>query len=225
MATQRIRAKYGRSGPLAYISHLDMMRMWQRAFRRAEIPVAISTGQFHRPRFSLGAPLPVGVTAEGELMDVFLKRRMSPFYFMKQLGPRLPDGLEVTEAYDVPLDWPSLQSQVSKAEYLVVVEAEPGAAIIQEAVGSFMDKESLPWEHQRDKEVRRYDIRAQVHALRLVDSTDDLATLEMTLKCDPSGSGRPEQVVAALGLQVPPRSIHRKGLSLAAPPEKARSRR
>ena len=225
MAAQRLRVKYGRSGPLAYISHLDMMRMWQRAFRRAGIPVAYSSGDFARPRFSLGAPLPIGVTSEGELMDVHLKRRMPPFYFLKQVGPRLPQGVEVTEAHDVPLDSPSLQSQVQKAEYSVVVATDADAESVEGAIRSFLEKESLPWEHQRDKEVRRYDLRALVHDLWLEGSADGDATLGMLLKCDPTGSGRPEQVVAALGLALPPKATHRKRLLLAAPPPKAPPRR
>lgn len=225
MAVQRLRVTYGRSGPLTYISHLDMMRMWQRAFRRAGIPVAYSTGHFPRPRFSLGAPLPVGVTADAELMDVYLKRRLSPFYFLKLIGPQLPQGVEVTETQDVPLDWPSLQSQVEKAEYRVVVAADAGPQAIEEAIGSLLARDSLPWEHQRDKEVRRYDLRAMVHDLWLEESGDGEATLAMLLRCDPTGSGRPEQVVAALGLPLPPKAIHRKRLLLAPLPKKAPARR
>ena len=227
MAVQRIRVTYGRSGPLTYISHLDMMRMWQRAFRRGGVPVAYSTGQFHRPRFSLGAPLPVGVTADGELMDVYMKRRMSPFYFLKQVGQQLPQGVEINEAQDVPLDWPSLQSQVLKAEYAVVVtmHGDAGVESIEEAIREFVERESLPWEHQRDQEIRRYDLRAQVHDLWVEGGAEGEATLGMLLKCDPAGSGRPEQVVAALGLPLPPRAIHRKRLLLADLPKKAPARR
>ncbi len=225
MALQRVRVKYGRKGPIKFISHLDMMRMWQRAFRRAGVPVARSEGSMPRPKFSLAAPLPVGVTADAELMDVYLNRRLSPFYLIKKLSPQLPAGIEVTEANDIPLEWPSLQSQVQQAEYRVTVETDQPAPLIEKAIRELLDKQTLPWEHRRDTEVRRYDLRAQVHDLWLESSKPDEAVLGMTLKTDPSGSGRPEQVAAALGLPAPPKAIHRTRLVLAAPPKKALVRR
>lgn len=228
MTVQRIRVKYGRKGPPSYISHLDMMRMWQRAFRRADIPLAMSEGQVPRLRFSLAAPLAVGVSSEGEIMDVFLKRRLSPFYFLKRLVPQMPAGIEIMEAVDVPLDWPSLQSQVQDADYRVTVETTSPIEEIEKAVHELLARETLPWEHQREAEIRRYDLRAQVHGLRVEEGRDGEIVLGMTLKTDPTGSGRPEQVVAALGLPVPPKSIHRTRLRLAdlpkTPPQRARSR-
>lgn len=220
MAVQRLRVTYGRTGLVKYVSHLDMMRMWQRAFRRAEIPVAYSEGFIPRPRFSLAAPLPVGVTAEGELMDVFLKRRLSPFYFLRKLGPQLPGGIEVKEAIDVPLEWPSLQSQVQQAEYRVRLESDVPQTVAQEAVRGFLGKETLPWEHRRDKEVRRYDLRAHVQDLWVLEAGKGRAVLGMLLKTDQTGAGRAEQVVAALGLP-PPQEVHRVRLVLQAPPKKA----
>lgn len=225
MVVQRLRVKFGRKGPPSYISHLDMMRMWQRAFRRAGIPVAYSTGQIHRPKFSLGAPLPVGVTADGDLMDVYLKRRMSPFYFLKQLTPQLPRGLEVSEAEDVPIDSPSLQSQVGEAEYEVVVSGGVNLARLQDAIASFLEQTSFPWEHQRDKEVRKYDLRQQVHELWAKEGSDGEAKIGMLLKCDPSGSGRPEQVVAALGVETDLETINRSRLILAPRPRNSTIRK
>jgi len=225
MAIQRIRVTYGRRGPIKHISHLDMIRMWQRAFRRAGLPIAQSEGHTPRPRFSLASPLAVGVTAEAELMDVYLRRRVSPFYFLKKLTPQLPEGIEIREANDAPMDWPSLQSQVQKAEYLVTVEAGPGSGDIEAAIHRLLDQTAIPWEHRRDKEVRRYDLRAQVHGMWLEEERADGLVLGMLLKADPSGSGRPEQVVAALGLPASPKAVHRTKLILAPPPRKAAARR
>ena len=120
-------------------------------------------------------------------------------------------------AYDISPDLPSLQSQVRKAEYRVVVEAQAAQEAIEAAIRSLLERESLPWEHWRDKELHRYDLRAQVHDLRLAGLTNGEAVLEMLLKTEPSGSGRPEQVVAALGLSLHPKSIHRTRLLLADP--------
>ncbi len=220
MAVQRIRVKYGRGPELQYIAHLDMMRLWERAFRRAGIPVAYSEGNTPRPRLSIAAALPLGVTSEAELLDVYLVRRLSPFYFLKRLEPQAPPALRVSEAHDVPIDWPSLQSQVREADYQVVVATEAAPEAIEEAVRALLDRQEVPWEHRRDKEVRRYNLRELVRNLWLARKDNGLATLGMTLKTDPSASGRPEQVVAALGLPARLESVHRTRLALAEPPQR-----
>ncbi len=215
MAVQRVRVKYGRSDALQFVSHLDMMRLWERAFRRAGLPLAYSEGHLPRPRLSIAAALPVGVTSETELLDVYLNRRVSPFYFLKQLEPQLPEGIRTHEALDAPMDWPSLQSQVREAEYHVTVSTEASGQAIQEALEAFLDRKSVPWEHRRDKEVRRYDLRELVHDLWLVKAETGMATIGMLLKTDPSASGRPEQVAAALGIGAKVTSVHRARLTLA----------
>ena len=171
MAVQRVRVKYGRSDALQFVSHLDMMRLCERAFRRAGLPLAYSEGHMPRPRLSIAAALPVGVTSEAELLDVYLNRRVSPFYFLKQLEPQLPEGVRAYEAVDVPMDWPSLQSQVREAEYHVTVAMDASSHAIQAALDGFLDRQSVPWEHRRDKEVRRYDLRELVHDLWVAEGT------------------------------------------------------
>ena len=77
----RLRVRFGRGPEVKFISHLDVMRFWERAFRRARIPLAYSEGFSPHPRISLAAPLPVGVTSEAELMDVMVSRWISPQWF------------------------------------------------------------------------------------------------------------------------------------------------
>ncbi len=216
MAIQRLRVKYGRSGELQYIAHLDMLRLWQRLLRRAEVPVAFSSGHLARPRLSIAAALPVGVTSDCELLDVYLKRRLSPFYFLKQAGQQAPATLQLHSAEDVPFDAPSLQSQVRSAEYRVGVETETDLATLELAVQNFLREATFPWEHQRDKEVRRYDLRPLVLGVIVEGRQAECVVLSMYLRADPSASGRPEQVVAALGLPLPT-WIHRTRLLLAEP--------
>ena len=62
---QRLRATFSRGERTKYITHLDLMRFWERAFRRARVPIAHSEGFRPHPRFALAAPLPVGVTSDG----------------------------------------------------------------------------------------------------------------------------------------------------------------
>lgn len=212
---QRLRLTFSRGKELKYISHLDMMRLWQRALRRAGIPLAYSQGFSPHPRLSLAAPLAVGVTSDGELMDIFLERRVSPRFFLKAVREQLPKGIDISEVVEVGLGLPSLQSQVCSAEYKVVADIDKNPDEVEAAISSFLACEKMPWQHARDKEVRRYDLRSLVEDVWLIESRPPEYTLGMRLRCDSTGTGRPEQVLSALGFTTPPKSIHRTRLILS----------
>ena len=213
MKVQRLRVTFSRGEELKYITHLDMMRFWERALRRAGIPMSYSEGFSPHPQIALAAPLAVGVTGESELLDVFLERAMKPADFIEAVAPQLPAGIAVTRAEEVGLALPSMQAELKAAEYIVAVaQPEPTA---RDAVAHFMAQQHVPWEHQREDQVRSYDIREMVYEMDVAASDEAATSLRMLLKSDSSGSGRPEQVALALGLGQPVR-IHRRRLVLAS---------
>jgi len=211
---QRLRLTFSRGEELKYISHLDLMRLWQRALRRADIPLVYSQGFSPHPRLSLAAPLAVGVTSGGELIDIFLERRVSPHFFIKMVREQLPHGIDISEVVEVGLGLPSLQSQVRYAEYKVIVDTDKKPNEVASAIGSLLSSDELPWQHARDKEVRKYDLRTLIEDIWVIENHPPEYTLGMKLRCDSSGTGRPEQVLSALGFTVHPKSIHRTKLIL-----------
>jgi hypothetical protein len=122
--------------------------------------------------------------------------------------------MEILGVYQIAPTMSSLQSQVRYAEYRVEVETEKGRKDIESAVSALLSLEQLPWHHQRDTGRRSYDLRALIDDLWLVDYRHPYGTIEMRLRCDSSGSGRPEQVALALGFTRYPQSIHRTRLIL-----------
>jgi radical SAM-linked protein len=212
---QRLRLKFSRGEELKFLSHLDLMRLWERALRRAGLPLAYSEGFSPHPQIALAAPLSVGVTSEAELMDVLLSRWVPPQSFMAQVGEQLPCGVDLLEAWPVGPKVPSLQSQVRFIEYRVEVMVEQGREEVESALKSFLAAKELPWHHFRDTGARHYDLRALVDDLWLIDCRDSLCVLGMRLRCDEKGAGRPEQVTKALGLSRHPKSIHRTKLILS----------
>ncbi|HEX7476075.1 MAG TPA: TIGR03936 family radical SAM-associated protein [Dehalococcoidales bacterium] len=211
---QRLRIKFSRGPQIKFISHLDITRLWQRAFNRAGIEIAYSTGFTPHPRLSLAAPLPLGVTSEAELMDVFIVKGVAPHFFVSAVNQQLPPGMSVDKVYPIAFDLPSLQSQISRADYKVELETDKGPADIAETVNVLMAKEHLPWQHQRDTGPHQYDLRALIVSVCVTQWQPPVGILEMRLRCDSNGSGRPEQVAAALGFSQRPVSIHRTQLVL-----------
>ena len=211
---QRLRVRFYRGQEIKFTSHLDTLRMWQRALHRAEIPLAYSEGFSPHPRISLAAPLPTGITSEAELMDILCAKQVSPHYFITAVSQQLPPGIEISQVYQAALTLPSLQSQVRYTEYRVEVETEKGKKEIESAISKLLSLQQLPWQQQRDTRTRNYDLRALIDDLWLIDQHNGYCTVGMRLRCDNSGSGRPEQVTTALGFIHHPQLIHRTKLIL-----------
>ncbi len=212
---QRLRLRFSRGARLKYISHLDLIRLWHRAFRRAGLELAYSEGFNPHPRIHIAAPLPLGVTGESELMDVVFAREYSPHYILTMVNQQLPDDLEVKQVMVAALNAPSLQGQVRRAHYRVEVSVGNSRQEVEAAIANLLDLDNLPWTHRREEKTRSYDLRSQIYDIWIEEVTPSIIIIGMDLQCDSGGSGRPEQVVKALGLP-PPVSIHRTKLVIDA---------
>jgi len=197
-----------------FISHLDLMRLWTRALVRAGVPLAYSQGFNPHPRLSLAAPLAIGITSEAELLYIYLSKAVSPHFFTATVSRQLPPGIEILQAHPIGLNQPALPALVRHAEYRVELETDKSPAETETALASLLALENLPWQHQRDTGPRHYDLRPLINDLWLIDHNNSHCTIGMRLRCDNSGSGRPEQVASALGFTRRPRRIHRTQLIL-----------
>lgn len=211
--TLRWRVRFSRGDEVKYVPHLSLMRFWERALRRASLPLAYSQGFSPHPRLSLAAPLMVGVTSEDELLEVFLSRPVAPPLLQGAISAQLPKGLRVLEVIPVHIAAPALPALVRWAEYRVEAPTDKPPAELDAAIRGLLSARSLPWKHSRDTGEHAYDLRPLVSSITVSDWQDNRAILHMRLRCDGSGSGRPEQVTAALGLPHPI-SIHRTRLLL-----------
>ena len=88
---QRLRIRFSRGEEIKYISHLDLIRLWQRALNRAGIPLTYSRGFNPHPQISMALALAMGVTSEAELMDIYVDKFISPHAFTTTITPQLPD--------------------------------------------------------------------------------------------------------------------------------------
>lgn len=94
----KIKIKYTKGEEVKFISHRDLMRVFQRAIRRAEIPIAYSQGFNPHMKISWGQALKVGKASENEFAELHLERFVRPREIMEKLNPKLPKGIEILEA-------------------------------------------------------------------------------------------------------------------------------
>ncbi|MCL2140844.1 MAG: TIGR03936 family radical SAM-associated protein [Dehalococcoidia bacterium] len=208
----RLRLRFIRGEEIKFISHLDMVRLWQRVFRRSGIEICYSEGYNPHPRLSIAAPLALGVTGSNELMDVYLREPLAETSLICMIRPQMPVGLGIKQVFPIPLDVPTLQSQIRFAEYEAKVSIDEENSL-EGRVESLLDCQCLPWEHLRDTGVKSYDLRLLINSVWIDSVVDGVAGIGMRLQCDSNGAGRPEQVIKALGLDAP-LSIHRSRIIL-----------
>lgn len=120
---QRIRVTFQKGRALRFIGHLDVVRMWERTFRRARLPLAYTLGFTPHPRLTFAAPLALGATGNAEIMDVYLREAVEPAALVERVAAELPGGCSIVQAEDVALLSPAVSSLVRWAEYRVDVVA------------------------------------------------------------------------------------------------------
>jgi radical SAM-linked protein len=201
---QRWRLVFTRDDEARYLAHLDAVRLWERAFRRGDIPVAVSEGFSPRPRLVFAAPLPLGMLAEHELADLFLAERLTLRDLRARLARGMPRGYRTVDLRDEWLGAPALAPQLAAADYrMTVLGAEPGD--LEAACARLLDTESIPRVRRRETKETAYDLRPLLLGLKVgqADSHDGTARLWVRLRhTQDRGSGRAEEVVAALAQEL-----------------------
>lgn len=212
MGQQRVRVWFRKGERLRFISHLDVLRHWERAIRRAGLPLAYSQGFTPHPKIAFAAPLPLGFTAEAEVMDVTLTERVELPEFRARLAAQTTDDLTVVDVREVPLAAPAPQALLAWADY--EVELPVPDEELATKVAEFLAADEWPYVDTKREKARTFDLRRAVAWLRVKPCGDDKALLSVRLQADQELTVRPEHLVDVLVPGVQPRRITRTGLVL-----------
>ncbi|MDP5339598.1 MAG: TIGR03960 family B12-binding radical SAM protein, partial [Nodularia sp. (in: cyanobacteria)] len=145
---QRLRVWFGKQGSMALVSHLDLMRLFDRVIRRAGLPIAF-TGGFHPgPRIAIASALALGATSSGEIVDFELTKTVEVETFRQQLIKELPPEIPIYDVGNIDLKDPAANQVMEAADYLITV-ATPKAvddAQWQHWIDAINAKDELWWE-------------------------------------------------------------------------------
>ncbi|HET9456258.1 MAG TPA: DUF2344 domain-containing protein [Candidatus Limnocylindrales bacterium] len=173
---------------------------WEQALAATELPLVLT--DHGRPRFALAAPLPIGVSAKRELLDVWFGAVLEAWRVREALESHLPAGHSIVGLENVWLGAPPLPGRVIGAEYLVALEGGVDPAALRAAAARIGAAGSLPRERAKGGGVKRYDLRPLLGDVAVERAEPDLAVRFRTITDPELGSGRPDEVVAALGDEV-----------------------
>lgn len=200
---ERLSFSFARKIELAYISHLDMMRLLLRALHRSGLPLAYSQGYNPHPRLTLALPLPLGVTASEEFGEVFFTEPVGPEVFTESLSLQLPSGLELSGASILKPELPALAAEVSAAHYRVFAEAfiNQGKEYqeLKAALDGLLETEELIMERRNKKNKVTYkNARPYIFKATLKQEEKQALELSLLLKAGSSGGVSPFFIIEQL---------------------------
>lgn len=184
--------RFSKRGDVRFASHRDVMRLFERALRRADVPVRMSCGFNPRPRMSFPLALGVGIEGLNEVMEVELARWMPVSEVAKRLRDQLPNGLTLTKC---ELAAPGQTGQVGRIAYEIggLGHRLPSP----EEVTSLLQQSTVLITRVRESKPKAVNIRPRIEDARVVGDR-----IRLVLRVMPDGTTRPEEVLAALGIRL-----------------------
>ena len=204
----RYRLTFAKTEAMRYTGNLDLMRTLERTIRRAGLPLAYSQGFSHHPRLHLAAALPLGFVSDGELADVWLERDLTPEEVLARLSDASPPGVRFLSIGLVPLKEAALQEETISATYTLRLATDPPQ--LEARLRALLEAGQLP----RTRRGKPYDLRPLIEDGAVGAADGGEAVLELRLAARPGATGRPEEVLDALGLEPLSADVRRTGLIL-----------
>jgi radical SAM-linked protein len=159
---QRLRLRYAKRGRLRFSSHRDFQRAFERALRRAGVPMAYSAGFSPHPKISYAGAAATGVASEAEYLEIAVTERCDPELVRKALDTSLPPGLDVLEVVEAGPG--SLADRLEASVYEIRLPGVDEAAAAA-AVQAFLAAAEVPVERMTKNGLRTFDARGPVLAL------------------------------------------------------------
>lgn len=216
-ARQRVRITYEKGESIKFISHQDEFRAWERALRRAGLPLLYKRGFNPQPHMQFSSPLGVGFSGARELLDITFSPPLPLEELRSRIAGSLPPGLTVHELAETPLNGPAMQTLLIGADYTLKVLASPqeiAPAAIERRIAGFLRTEEH-W-RTRERKGKRYQYNLRPLVLELIyggyDAGQEAHDIFLRVQQREGATGRPDEVISELGLDAYARSLRRDRL-------------
>ena len=199
-ARQRWRLILARDAGAPALARRELAEAWEVAMAASGLPFFRPIGRA-RGRVAFGAPIPATLAAEHELADIVLSETWPVWRVREALERRLPMGWRLLDVHDVWLGGPPLAGQVAAADYRIDLgeTTGPAASAVAAAARTLLAAAALPRERAKAGSVVRYDLRPLLIDVHVAQAGPPLQIRTRTRFHPVLGTGRPEEVVAALG--------------------------
>ncbi len=209
-----IRVKYKKEDEMIFISHLDLQRLLQRAFRRAKINLSYSEGFNPHPKMSYGNALALGVESQGEYVDIEIEDDIEVKEFLERINEQLPDGIKFVKGQEIDPKTPSLSSTIVYGEYIFNIDLEVPLSkeFVKSRVLNFVkSKEIIITKKNKKGKKVEVDIRPMIRNFDLVSLDDNRVTFVSTIatgsKANLNINILIPQILDMLNLDMDPREV------------------
>ena len=194
----RVRVRFTKIGKVRFLGNLDLARNWERAIRRADLPVAYTEGFSPRPKLHYGLALPTGAESCAEYMDIDLSADVPLEGLAEALSEGMPPGIDVTSVGEVPSNATALQAVVDHCTWELDFVGTP-VADLEAAAAKLMAADEVLLTFERKKKSITENVRPALLDLSVVERHEGAATLAATLATKPR-SIRPSELLTCLGV-------------------------
>lgn len=191
----RIRVGYAKGASLRFTGHLDMQRLWERLLRRTGLPVRFTQGYHPRARLNLASALPLGFVSDEELLDFWLDEALTLDEIKVRLTAAAPPGLEIHSVQQIDLGEDALQVQMKASEFEVSFYDRLDEQEFGQKFDGLMSQDEIITTRRK----KTYDLRPLILDLQVITYTSEEIGLWMRLLAEPGATGRPDDVLEALG--------------------------
>lgn len=217
---QRIRLYYEKGESIKFISHQDEFRLWERTLRRANLPLLYKKGFNPQPHIQFAAPLGVGFTGVREPLDITFNPPVPLDELQRKIEEKLPPGVLLHTIEEVPLKTNALQSQLIGADYTILLYTEPdelSTDLISQRIQEFLATNEIWRERERKGRKYIYNLRPLIFELahREYDAESEEHRIFLRVQQRVGATGRPDEVVSALGFDDFARTLRRERLYLS----------
>lgn len=189
----KVRIKFSKDGEMRYIGHLDVMRYFQKAIRRAQIDIAYSEGMSPHMIMSFASPLGVGLTSRGEYMDIEVRSTLSSEEMRARLNAVMAEGVSILDCREVPQGKASnAMSLVAAADYDIFLNTAREGSIWPDWLDEFLKQESIPVNKKTKKGERTLDIRPLIYEYSIGEGS-----LSVMVSAGSEENLRPELIMSA----------------------------
>lgn len=196
----KIIAAFEKTKELSYTSHLDVQRTLQRAFRRANLPLAFSKGFNPHPKLSFATALATGFTSAGEWVEVELDRDITPEDFTERVNAALPNGMRFHSAFIADESFPTLSRMLVAAKYIITLYTDTPIAMdeLLPAIRAITDSKEVIVEKKTKSGIRPANIRPDILEAEAISASDRTAVAAVVGTLNAAGGLRAETFARAL---------------------------
>ena len=196
--TNRYAIKFSKDGYVKYTSHLDLLRMFKRAFKKTGLGLKYSQGYNPHPKMGFAQPLSLGYSSRCELIEFETEMPHTTGEIMEKMRGEMPDGIKLLSCFELDEKIKSLASDAEAAEYKIWIPTEHTEEVLKSFLATYLNKKEITAlkRQKKTKKMEPVNIRHMIRELE-ISKVGEFAMIKALLDCGSKSNCSPELVISS----------------------------